>query len=53
VEDARRKSGASFAYMDRKSLRSLERKRIEGILEYLDLPLLRGKEIRVKFPIAR
>ena len=50
VEDARRKSKASFAYIDRKSLRSLERKRIEGILDELDLPLLRTKEILAKFP---
>jgi D-aminoacyl-tRNA deacylase len=53
VEEARSKSKASFAYIDRKSLRSMERKRIEGILEELDLPLLKGKEIRARFPAVR
>jgi D-aminoacyl-tRNA deacylase len=50
VEDACRKSKACFAYIDRKSLRSVDRKRIESILQELDLPLLRTKEIRAKFP---
>ncbi len=50
VDDARRKSGATYAYLDRKSLRSLDRKRIVGILEELDLPMLRGREIRAQFP---
>jgi D-aminoacyl-tRNA deacylase len=52
VEDARRKSNATYAYIDRKSFRSIELKKIEGILEKLDLPLLKGKEIRAKFPLA-
>jgi D-aminoacyl-tRNA deacylase len=51
VDDARRKSGATYAYLDRKSLRSLDRKKIVGILEELDLPMLRGREIRAQFPV--
>ncbi len=51
VDDARRKSNASYAYLDRKSLRSNDRKRIAGILEELDLPMLRGRDIRAKFPV--
>lgn len=51
VDDARCKSNAAYAYLDRKSLRSMDRKRIEGILEELDLPMLRSREIRAKFPI--
>ena len=51
VEEACRKSRATYAYLDRKSLRSVERKRIEGILAELDLPVLRSREIRAKFPL--
>jgi D-aminoacyl-tRNA deacylase len=51
VEEACSKSKASYAYLDRKSLRSEERKRIEGILAELDLPVLRSREIRAKFPL--
>lgn len=51
VEEARGKSKASYAYLDRKSLRSEERRRIGGILEELDLPVLRSREIRAKFPL--
>ncbi len=53
VDDARRKSGAVYAYLDRKSLRSADRKRIEGILEELDLPVLRSREIRAQFPLMK
>ncbi|MBN1234564.1 MAG: D-aminoacyl-tRNA deacylase [Methanotrichaceae archaeon] len=52
VEDARSKSKAVYAYLDKKSLRSEEKKRIVGILEELDLPVLRSREIRAKFPLA-
>jgi D-aminoacyl-tRNA deacylase len=51
IDDARRKSNAAYAYLDRKSLRSMDRKRIEGILEELDLPMLRSREIRAQFPV--
>ena len=53
VDDARRKSGAAYAYLDRKSLRSEDRKRIMEILEELDLPILRGREIRAQFPMPK
>jgi len=45
------KSKASYAYLDRKSLRSQERKRLEGILAEIDLPVLRSREIRSEFPL--
>jgi len=51
VAEACRKSKATYAYLDRKSLRSEERKRIEAILAELDLPVLRSREIRAKFPL--
>jgi D-aminoacyl-tRNA deacylase len=51
LEEARKKSGAIYAYLDRKSLRSENKKRISMILEELGLPQLRGKEIRARFPI--
>jgi len=51
VDDARCKSGAGFAYLDRKSLRSDERKRIMGFLNELGIPLMKGREIRAQFPI--
>ncbi len=50
VEEARCKSGASFAYIDRKSFRSEEKKRILKILENVGLPWMQTKEIRAKFP---
>ncbi len=52
VEEARRKSGAAYAYLDRKSLPSQEKKRIAGILEGLGIPLLKGKEIMARFPLS-
>jgi len=52
VEEAIRKSNASYAYLDRKSLRSSERKRIEGLLAEAGLPALRSREIRAKFPVG-
>lgn len=51
VETARKRSNATYAYLDRKSLRSQERKRLEAILAELGLPVLRGREIRTQFPL--
>ena len=51
VDDARFKSGAGFAYLDRKSLRSDERKKIAGFLKDLGIPLMKGREIRSQFPL--
>jgi len=53
VEDARSKSNATYTYLDRKSLRSEEKKRIVGILAELNLPELRSREIRAKFPLQQ
>ncbi|HUS75752.1 MAG TPA: D-aminoacyl-tRNA deacylase [Methanothrix sp.] len=53
VEDARSKSKATYTYLDRKSLRSEEKKRIVGILAELNLPELRSREIRAKFPLQQ
>ncbi len=52
VEEARRKSGAGYAYIDRKSLRSEEKKRVGAIIEELGLPIMRSKEIRARFPVV-
>jgi D-aminoacyl-tRNA deacylase len=51
LEEAREKSGASYAYLDRKSLRSVNKKKIMQILEEIGLPILRSKEIRGRFPL--
>jgi D-aminoacyl-tRNA deacylase len=52
VKQARIKSGSDYAYIDRKSLKAQERNRLAAIMDEIDLPILRGKEIRSKFPIA-
>jgi len=52
LEEARLKSGATFAYLDRKSLRSKERTMLEGLLAEMDLSVLKSKEIRDRFPLA-
>ncbi len=52
AEEARIKSGAGYAYVDRKSLRSEEKKKVSAILEDLGVPVLRSKEIRARFPIG-
>jgi D-aminoacyl-tRNA deacylase len=53
VLEARKKSGACCAYIDRKSLRSEEKKKLGVILEDLRVPVMRSKEIRAKFPITK
>lgn len=50
VEEAMRKSGAEYAYVDLKSLRSEEKKLVRTILEDLAIPSMSGKEIRARFP---
>jgi len=50
IEEARDKSGASYAYLDRKSLRSETRNRISDMLDDLGIPIIREKEIRERFP---
>ena len=51
VDLARQKSGAEYAYVDLKSLRSEEKKRLRAILEELGVPSMKGKEIRARFPV--
>ena len=53
IIEAQRKSGAEYAYIDRKSMRSGERQWISGMLERIGIPILRSKEIRTKFPAAK
>lgn len=49
VRQAVEKSGAEFAYFDRKSTKSEDRKRITEILEKLGLPILKESEIRERY----
>jgi D-aminoacyl-tRNA deacylase len=53
LEEASEKSGAGYAYLDRKSLRRENRDRISKIMEEIGLPVLRSKEIRARFPDKR
>lgn len=52
IAHAMERSRASYAYIDRKSLRSGERHWLSGMLEELGIPVLRSKEIRTRFPAA-
>lgn len=49
VRQAVEKSGAEFAYFDRKSMKSEDRNRISEILEKLGLRVLKESEIREKY----
>lgn len=53
VNEARRKSDAEYAYVDLKSLRSEEKKRIGAILDEIGMPPMKGKEIRARFPLKK
>lgn len=53
LEAARARSNASLAFIDRKSLKSDERKRIEGLLSDEGLPVLRSREILAEFPLPQ
>jgi D-aminoacyl-tRNA deacylase len=53
VEEAREKSSAVYAYLDRKSMKSEEKKKVNEILEELDISILRSKEIRARFPVVK
>jgi len=53
LEEARKKSGAGYAYLDRKSLRRENRDRISKMLDEMGLLVLRSKEIRARFPNER
>jgi D-aminoacyl-tRNA deacylase len=52
VKEAKRKSASDYAYIDRKSLKAEERDKLAAILDEIDLPLLRSKEIHARFPMA-
>lgn len=49
IRQAVEKSGAEFAYFDRKSMKSEDRNRISEILERLRLKVLKESEIREKY----
>lgn len=49
IRQAIEKSKADFAYFDRKSMKSAERKKISEILEKLELRILKESEIREKY----
>lgn len=49
IRQAIEKSGADFAYFDRKSMKSEDRSRISGILDKLGLKVLKESEIREKY----
>ncbi|AKB32390.1 D-tyrosyl-tRNA(Tyr) deacylase [Methanosarcina siciliae HI350] len=49
IRQAVEKSNAEFAYFDRKSMKSADRKRISEILEGLGLKVLKESEIRGKY----
>jgi D-aminoacyl-tRNA deacylase len=51
LEEARRKSGAVGAYLDRKSLRSADKRKIIEGLEEIGLPAMREGEIREIYPL--
>lgn len=51
IRQAVEKSGAEFAYFDRKSMKSEDRNRISEILEKLGLRVLKESEIREKYGI--
>jgi len=53
VKQAIEKSKADFAYFDRKSMKSEERKKISEILEKLGLNVLKESEIREKYGYKR
>jgi D-aminoacyl-tRNA deacylase len=52
LAEAAAKSGAGYAYMDRKSFRSAERQQISKLIRDLGVPLLRSREIRQRFPFT-
>jgi D-aminoacyl-tRNA deacylase len=50
LEEAKEKSGATYAYLDRKSFRSENRNKALKMFEEIGLPVLKSKEIRERFP---
>ncbi|MDD1752400.1 MAG: D-tyrosyl-tRNA(Tyr) deacylase [Methanotrichaceae archaeon] len=52
VKKARVKSGADYAYIDRKSFKAEERDKVIAIIDEIGMPVLRSKEIRKRFPLS-
>jgi D-aminoacyl-tRNA deacylase len=52
VKKAREKSGADYAYIDRKSFNAEERDRVIDAIDEIGMPILRSKEIRERFPLS-
>ena len=53
VEQAARKSGAVGAYLDRKSLRSAEKRKISEALDEIGMEMMSEREIRERYPLDR
>ncbi len=51
VEQAARKSGALGAYLDRKSLRSAEKKRISEALDEIGIEMMNERDIKEHYPL--
>jgi D-aminoacyl-tRNA deacylase len=51
VEQAARKSGALGAYLDRKSLRSAEKKRISEALDEIGIEMMNERDIKERYPL--
>ena len=51
IEQAARKSGAVGAYLDRKSLRSADKRRISEALEEIGIEMMNEREIRERYPL--
>ena len=51
MEEAVAKSRAIGAYLDRKSLRSADKRRIAGALDEIGLEILKEREIRERYPL--
>jgi D-aminoacyl-tRNA deacylase len=53
VEQAAQKSGAVGAYLDRKSLRSAEKRKISEALDDIGMEMMNEREIRERYPLDR
>ncbi|HOO53677.1 MAG TPA: D-aminoacyl-tRNA deacylase [Methanothrix sp.] len=51
IEQAARKSGAAGAYLDRKSLRSAEKRKISEALAEIGIEMMNEREIRERYPL--
>ena len=51
IEEAKTKSGAGGAYLDRKYLRSADKRKIAGALDEIGLEISNEREIRERYPL--